>query len=295
VHLIPVEFSPTEAALYKTLNGFIDSCYFSVSHVERGLNRLTRMLMERMVTSSPRALARTIAKILENPFVPYLYAVALRRVHAEAEKVQGVTKAKVVLDMIAQMDGKIIIFTQFRESQEYLAEQLKERGISYVKFYGSLNTRQKDEAIVEFATKARVLVSTDSGAEGRNLQFCKRVINYDLPWNPMKVEQRIGRVHRLGQTSDVEVFNVYYKDSIEEYVVELLTKKIRLFKLIVGELDVILGLTKFKGNLESQIMDVYLTAKNKRDLQRKLSEIGKDFQQALQEYEKIKTAQNEIF
>lgn len=298
VHLLPVEFSPAENALYKTLNGFIDSCYFSVSHVEKGLNRLTLMLMERMVTSSPRALAKTIEKILENPFVPYLYAVALRKVLAETEKVRLVSKAAVVLELVQRMaetEGKVIIFTQFRESQEYLAEQLTQRDISCVKFYGSLNGRQKDEAIVQFATRAKVLVSTDSGAEGRNLQFCKVVINYDLPWNPMKVEQRIGRVHRLGQTKDVEIYNVYYKDSIEEYVVELLTKKIRLFKLIVGELDVILGLTKFKGNLESQIMDVYLTAKNKGELRRKLSEIGEDFQQAMKEYEKIKVAQNEIF
>jgi SNF2 family DNA or RNA helicase len=298
VHLLPVEFSPAEAALYRTLNGFIDSCYFSVSHVEKGLNRLTLMLMERMVTSSPRALAKTIEKILENPFVPYLYAVSLRKVLAETEKVREVSKATQVLDLVTRMvetEGKVIIFTQFRESQEYLAEQLGQRGVTCVKFYGSLNGRQKDEAIVQFATSAQVLVSTDSGAEGRNLQFCKVVINYDLPWNPMKVEQRIGRVHRLGQTRDVEIYNVYYKDSIEEYVVELLTKKIRLFKLIVGELDVILGLTKFKGNLESQIMDVYLTAKNKGELRRKLSEIGEDFQQALKEYEKIKVAQNEIF
>src|SRR5207244_4310511 len=123
-YLISVECSPPEGALYKTLTGFIDSCYFSVSHVERGLNRLTLMLMERMVTSSPRALAKTIEKILENPFVPYLYAVSLRKVLAETEKVSAVSKASVVLDLVARMvetEGKVIIFTQFRESQEYLA------------------------------------------------------------------------------------------------------------------------------------------------------------------------------
>ena len=85
------------------------------------------------------------------------------------------------------------------------------------------------------------MVSTESGAEGRNLQFCHQLINYDLPWNPMRVEQRIGRLHRLGQANDVTIFNLSCNETIEAHIIELLARKIRMFELVIGELDLILG------------------------------------------------------
>ena len=86
-----------------------------------------------------------------------------------------------------------------------------------------------------------MLISTEAGGEGRNLQFCNGIINYDLPWNPMAIEQRIGRIHRVGQERDVHIFNLEAKDTIESYILELLDKKINMFELVVGEVDMILG------------------------------------------------------
>lgn len=92
-----------------------------------------------------------------------------------------------------------------------------------------------------FEQKAQVLIATESGSEGINLQFCSHVINYDLPWNPMKLEQRIGRVHRIGQDEDVYIYNLAVQNTIEDHILNLLYKKIGVFEKVVGELDDILS------------------------------------------------------
>ena len=95
-----------------------------------------------------------------------------------------------------------------------------------------------------FKEKAQVLIATESGSEGINLQFCHHVINYDLPWNPMKLEQRIGRVHRLGQEQDVHIYNLAIQNTIEDHILDLLYVKIGVFEKVVGELDDILSTLK---------------------------------------------------
>ncbi len=86
-----------------------------------------------------------------------------------------------------------------------------------------------------------VLISTEAGGQGINLQFCNKIINYDLPWNPMKLEQRIGRIHRLGQEKDVLIYNLTTKGTIEEKIIDLLDKKINLFESVIGGLDLIVS------------------------------------------------------
>ncbi|KLU63132.1 RNA polymerase-associated protein RapA [Peptococcaceae bacterium CEB3] len=104
-----------------------------------------------------------------------------------------------------------------------------------------LRRQEKEEQVRFFAEEADVLVSTETGSEGRNLQFCHQMVNYDLPWNPMRIEQRIGRIHRLGQDKNVRIYNLSATDTIEAHLLELLDAKINMFQLVVGELDMILG------------------------------------------------------
>ncbi|MBI4867467.1 MAG: DEAD/DEAH box helicase [Candidatus Wallbacteria bacterium] len=295
VHLIPVEFGKQELETYSYLNQFISSSYGSVSHFEKGINRLTLILLERMVTSSPQSLISTLERILVNPSLPPGFAEQLAHLKRMALKIKTVAKVKKAVDIVKSVKDKIIIFTQFRETQEHLARVMNEANIDNILFYGGLTPRHKDEIIAKFAKDVRVLISTDSGAEGRNLQFCRNLINFDLPWNPMKVEQRIGRVHRLGQQRDVDIFNIFYRDSIEEYVVELLMHKIRLFKLVVGELDIILGLTKQSIDLEEKIMDIVVQSKSKRELKYNFDKLGRHFSRALRDYDRVKKAQDALY
>lgn len=125
-----------------------------------------------------------------------------------------------------------------------------------------------------FRNRAQVLVATEAGGEGINLQFCNHIINFDLPWNPMRVEQRIGRVHRLGQSKDVHIFNLSTKGTIEEHILSLLHEKINMFELVIGELDVILERLDKKSSIESDLMKLFLESRDDEELRSKMDEWG---------------------
>ncbi|WP_334138332.1 DEAD/DEAH box helicase [Thermovirga lienii] len=142
-------------------------------------------------------------------------------------------KAEALLDWIYRLqaeegdpDLKVLVFTEFVPTQEMLYEFLTERGFKVVCLNGSMNLEDRKRAQKEFAKDARILISTDAGGEGLNLQFCHVVINYDIPWNPMRLEQRIGRVDRIGQNHTVRAVNFVLDDSVEHRVCEILEEKL---------------------------------------------------------------------
>ena len=113
-------------------------------------------------------------------------------------------------------------------------------------FHGQMKPEDTDNAVERFKSEngSQILISTEDGGEGRNFQFCNYLVNYDLPWNPMRVEQRIGRVDRIGQEEAISIFNLWVKDTIEERVLEVLENRIQVFQETVGGLDAILGETE---------------------------------------------------
>ena len=174
------------------------------------------------------------------------------------------SKARVLVDRLEglfqeQPDEKVIVFTQFRETQRHLEDLFTGRGWEVNVFHGGMNARAKDRAIEQFKNNSgsQVLICTEAGGEGRNLQFCHFLVNYDLPWNPMKVEQRIGRIDRIGQTQPISIFNLWVKNTVEERVLDILENRIRLFEETVGGLDPILGDAE---NIESDIQKIMRAA-----------------------------------
>jgi superfamily II DNA or RNA helicase len=156
------------------------------------------------------------------------------------------SKAEALLDMLEPVftedpSEKVVIFTQFLETQTHLKAQLEAQGYRVAIFHGSLTADEKEEAVRRFRADAQVLISTEAGGEGRNLQFAHLLVNYDLPWNPMKVEQRIGRLDRIGQKRPVRIYNLACEGTVEERVLDVLEDRIRLFTESVGSLDPILG------------------------------------------------------
>jgi superfamily II DNA or RNA helicase len=123
-------------------------------------------------------------------------------------------------------DLKYLIFTEFVPTQTMLRDFLEQHGFSVVCLNGSMDLEERRRVQRQFAEKARILVSTDAGGEGLNLQFAHVIINYDLPWNPMRIEQRIGRVDRIGQKRPVKAFNLIFEDSVELRVQEVLEEKL---------------------------------------------------------------------
>lgn len=142
-------------------------------------------------------------------------------------------KAEALLDWIYRLqaeegdpDLKVLVFTEFVPTQEMLYEFLTERGFGVVCLNGSMDMEERKRVQEAFAKDARILISTDAGGEGLNLQFCHVVINYDIPWNPMRLEQRIGLVDRIGQTHTVRAVNFVLEDSVEHRVREVLEEKL---------------------------------------------------------------------
>jgi len=142
-------------------------------------------------------------------------------------------KAEALLEWIYRLQAeegdpefKVLVFTEFVPTQEMLRQFLSERGFSVVCLNGSMDMDERKEVQDSFAREARILISTDAGGEGLNLQFCHVVINYDIPWNPMRLEQRIGRVDRIGQTHTVKAVNLVFDNSVEHRVREVLEQKL---------------------------------------------------------------------
>ena len=153
---------------------------------------------------------------------------------------------EVLEDLFAEdPQRKVIIFTEFTATQDYLREALQAQGFKTSQLNGSLNMEERNEVLAEFRDSTDILISTDAGGEGLNLQFADCVINYDLPWNPMKIEQRIGRVDRIGQTRDVQVFNFVLADTVENRVREVLEDKL---SVILKEI----GVDKYADVLDSE-------------------------------------------
>lgn len=142
---------------------------------------------------------------------------------------------------LARGEGGVVIFTQFLETQTALAEFLKGARISAFVINGSTPAPERQPITEQFRREGGALLLTHSGTEGRNLQFCHRLVNFDLPWNPMEIEQRIGRLHRLGQQHPVRIFNFVQAGTLQEHLLEILQEKLNLFELVVGEAGLILG------------------------------------------------------
>ena len=126
-----------------------------------------------------------------------------------------------------------------------------------------------------FRDDVPVLLSTESAGEGRNLQFCHVMINLDLPWNPMQIEQRLGRLHRVGQSHDVVLTNLVSKGSIEERILHVLESKINMFELVVGELDMILGRVDDEFDFETSVFDAFATRRGRRRVRQRLERAGR--------------------
>jgi ERCC4-related helicase len=149
-------------------------------------------------------------------------------------------------------DQKIIIFTEFVATQRYLQELLRNRGYTVTILNGQMGMEERDAALLEFRTQSSLFISTDAGGEGLNLQFANIIINYDLPWNPMKIEQRCGRVDRIGQARDVHIYNFIVGGTVENRVREVLEEKL---SVIFKEL----GVDKYSDVLDSEVAEMDFT------------------------------------
>lgn len=166
-------------------------------------------------------------------------------------------KVETLLDTIDELISedqkqKIIIFTEFVATQNFLQRVLTAKGYTVTMLNGSMSIDERNDALREFREKTSIFISTDAGGEGLNLQFSNIIINYDLPWNPMKIEQRCGRADRIGQKRDVHIYNFIVADTVENRVRQVLEEKL---SVILKEI----GVDKYSDVLDSEVAELDFT------------------------------------
>jgi SNF2 family DNA or RNA helicase len=229
-----VDPMPAEAECYQRLTQLVQQAHRDDPQSHRpGLRHLLTA-----AGSSPAAAAGSLQRFIRSHRMNGDWAEAQWKYGL----LPGSSKETELLNLLRRNpDEKKIVFVQTLDTLDRLDSVLRGANLAFARFDGSLSGPDKDRAIERFRDEVPILLSTESGGEGRNLQFCNTLVNFDLPWNPMAIEQRIGRIHRIGQTRDVFVFNLAVRNTIEEYVLRILDEKINMFELVVGEIDSILG------------------------------------------------------
>jgi superfamily II DNA or RNA helicase len=269
----------SQQRLYEAVSDYVRDGYNQAMREKKRHIGFLMILMQRLVTSSTRAILTTLerrqavlkgselrdrqlslrfdgtndgdadtqeiydmdAQELLDELLSRVSALKNERSHVEmlldaaraCEEAGPDAKTEALIDFIYRLqaeenepDLKVLIFTEFVPTQEMLNEFLEARGIPVVTLNGSMDMDARKRVQDDFRLDARVLISTDAGGEGLNLQFCHVIINYDIPWNPMRLEQRIGRVDRIGQTRTVRAINFAIEDSVEFRVREVLERKL---------------------------------------------------------------------
>lgn len=237
--------------------------------------RLALRAVAQLAGSSPAAVAPTLARL------------GWDDLSERAAAVTTTEKVRVLLALLRRhLDAgeKVVVFTAYRQTLALLERSLHDSGIPSAVYHGALSRADKERAVTAFRDEVPVLLTTEAAGEGRNLQFCHVMVNVDLPWNPMRIEQRLGRLHRIGQTCDVVLTNLVGRGTIEEHILHVLESKINLFELVVGELDMILGRVCDDFDFEAALFSSYVDADDDADFARRVSVLGDDLVQARQGY-----------
>jgi SNF2 family DNA or RNA helicase len=201
-----------------------------------------------------------------------------------------------LLELVQQSQGhKLLIFVNFRRTLTHITKLLQSKNLAFSVFSGEQSAQEKDEAVASFRDRVPIMLCTESGGEGRNLQFADTLINYDLPWNPMKIEQRIGRVHRYGQTREVYVFNLCTAGSLEARILNVLNEKIRMFELVVGEVGSILGNLEDGDEFESLVLNLWLRSRDDQELEKSFESLGETLLEAQEQYVQSKELDEALF
>jgi SNF2 family DNA or RNA helicase len=176
-----------------------------------------------------------------------------------------------------------------------LADRLRGMGVDFVLYHGGMSPAEKNDAIHRFERSARVLLSTEAAGEGRNLQFCRTMVNFDLPWNPMRIEQRVGRIHRVGQTREVEIFNLSAEGTVEDYILDILDRKLNMFELVIGEMDMILGQLSDERDFEDLVMDVWARVQTPEEAAAGFAQLGDALVEAREAYQRTREYDETLF
>ena len=248
---------------------------------KKGILQLAVIHLRQRLCSSSRALAESLAHLAESERINPEYRAIAKQLAQRAEGIKTHAKLDVLTKLLKETPDRLVVFSDHRPTIQLIEERVKKLGRQPIVYWGAHSTPERDKRIRAFHDDdTSVLIATRAGSEGRNLQFCNVLVNYDLPWNPMVVEQRIGRLHRIGQKREVHIVNLAAAGTIESYILQLLDQKIKLFELVVGELDLILGEFGGAQEFEGRLAKEWLAAESEEDFARRVETMGADIEKS---------------
>ena len=282
--------SPAESDFYQKVSEFVtEQTHLPSTHIPK---MTLRRLLEAAGSSHIAAL-RMLEKIA---------AQSTDGIQDEAKEILAIgetirmgSKSQKVIEILRASPEQKIIFVNYLATLEYLQQMLQEQNIPHTVFQGNLTPPQKQAAMSSFKDGCPILLTTGIGGEGYNLQFCHMMINYDLPWNPMQIEQRIGRIHRIGQEKEVQVYNFCAAGSLEDHILDVLDRKINMFELVVGEIDMILGRIAGEQEFSDLVYEIWVRNADESQRKKAFDSLGSLLKRARGAYEKSKELDEKLF
>jgi SNF2 family DNA or RNA helicase len=287
-----VRLTPSEAQLYSATVGYLRSLYregfVQPSEDEeeedrarrkrktgKGILALEIMRLCQRLCSSSVALGDSLARLSEGEHLTPEYRALALRLAGAAKDVNTSAKLDMLDRVLGEHREQVIVFSEHLPTLDLIRRRVESLGRTPIVYKGGLSREERAKRLKSFReAHDGVFVSTRAGTEGLNLQFCNVLVNYELPWNPMVVEQRIGRIHRIGQTRDAHIVNLAAEGTIEAHILHLLDQKIKLFELVVGELDVILGEFGGADKLEQRVTEQFLRAESEEEFRTLIEHLG---------------------
>ena len=251
---IRIQLTDDERELYNGLTAFVKQGYLDAEKKGKRTSQFTLRILQEELGSSSFCVVPTLEKMISRGRAQ---ENGLTKFYDLAANITENAKAKAMIQVIEAHQDKVIVFTKYIRTLEYICYALKERGIS--------------------------------------LQFCNAIINYDLPWNPQRIEQRIGRIHRVGQEREVYIFNFAAENTIESYILDVLDAKINMFELVVGEIDMLLGNLNDRRDFADIVMDIWVNSQTQKELEEEMEKFGEELVAARKQYTSIKNYDSRLF
>lgn len=304
--IVAVDLTPEELEAYNALCDMLKNQYFA-SNGDEISGRLVIFALLPKVTSSSRSAIESLQQIIADEKYHSRTKDIANQILQKYQSIKKDSKIEKLLEIIYEIrensaNPQILIYTKHPTTLRYIVEKLAHLNLDIVEYLGGLTREEKTARVQRFKAGADIMISTETGSEGLNFQFCHNLINYDLPWNPMSVEQRIGRLDRIGQKNDIRIYSLATRQTMEEHIVDLIVNKMCCIGLVIGELPIILfnlGLDD-KGpsgvnKIEEMLMNAFIDSKNNLSIfAREVEEISALVQQGIKEYQSAKQYNEEV-
>lgn len=310
ISTLPVSLTPEERQLYDDLTEYISAIYTANVETDRQVAGFTMVIYQKRLVSSIKSIARSLQKRRDNlktktlvskDIATRLYNVdssaktegdVLDQLIAAANSISVDSKGRRLQEFVRQVlredqNEKILLFTEYTDTLEYLRDDVL-ADVNTVEIHGGMNQSERRSAIKRFQQDASVMLATDAAREGLNLQFAHIMVNYDLPWNPIRIDQRMGRLHRYGQDETVQIYNLFVENTRESDILQLLMEKIDQIESDIGMRSDVLGTVLEDYDVEGAIMDAVTGVRDSND-------VISDLEAAIEERQKaIKTIERDF-